>query len=31
MDVVQKISEVTTDPKTDKPNDDIKIMNVSLK
>ncbi|PFX32217.1 peptidylprolyl isomerase domain and WD repeat-containing protein 1-like isoform X1 [Stylophora pistillata] len=31
MDVVQEISKVKTNPKDDKPYDDIKIINVSLK
>lgn len=31
MDVVQKISDVKTDPRSDKPYDDIKIMNITLK
>nr|XP_002736396.1 PREDICTED: peptidylprolyl isomerase domain and WD repeat-containing protein 1-like [Saccoglossus kowalevskii] len=31
MEVVQKISDVRTNPKTDKPYDDIRIISVSLK
>ncbi|PFX32221.1 Peptidylprolyl isomerase domain and WD repeat-containing protein 1 [Stylophora pistillata] len=31
MGVVQEISKVKTNPKDDKPYDDIKIINVSLK
>ena len=31
MEVVQKIGEVKTDPKNDKPHDDVKILNVTLK
>ena len=31
MEVAQKISEVKVHPKTDKPYEDIKIMNVTLK
>lgn len=31
MEVSQKISEVKTHPKTDKPHDDIKILNITLK
>ena len=31
MDIVQKISDVKTDPRSDKPYDDIKIMNITLK
>lgn len=31
IDVVQEISKVKTNPKDDKPYDDIKIINVSLK
>jgi peptidylprolyl isomerase domain and WD repeat-containing protein 1 len=30
MDVAQQISETKTHPKTDKPYEDIKIMNVTL-
>lgn len=30
MDVCQKISKVKTDPKTDKPYDDIKIININV-
>ncbi len=31
MEVVQKIGEAKTDPKTDKPHEDIKILNITLK
>ena len=31
METVQSISNVKTHPKTDKPYDDIKIINVTLK
>ena len=31
MDVAQKISDVKTDPRSDKPYDDVKIMNITLK
>ena len=31
MEVAQKISEVKVNPKDDKPYDDIKIMNITLK
>ena len=31
MDVVEKISKAKTNPKNDKPYDDIRIINVTLK
>ena len=31
MEVAQKISEAKVNPKTDKPYDDIKILNITLK
>jgi peptidylprolyl isomerase domain and WD repeat-containing protein 1 len=31
MDVAQRISETKTDPQNDKPLEDIKIMNITLK
>ena len=31
MEVCQKISEAKVHPKTDKPYEDIKIMNITLK
>lgn len=31
MEVVQNISKAKTNPKTDKPHDEIKIINISLK
>ena len=30
MDVAQQISEVKVHPKTDKPYDDVKILNITL-